>query len=83
MLHIERLRDQDEDERAKAIMRKIGDECEEALRRQWSEAEQLRKRTLNEMRETMRVEINDEMQQKMNEAVQAALRQAEVGTIFT
>ena len=78
MARIERQRDEAEEERVKEVMRRMNDECEEALRRQWADAEEYRIKCLNEMREVMRREIRDEMRAEMEEAIREALRKAEV-----
>lgn len=82
MARIERQRDEAEEERVKEVIRRMNEECEDALRRQWNDAEEYRNRCLNEMREIMRREIREEMRAEMEEAIRQALEKAEVSTLF-
>ena len=79
MKRIEKQRDEAEEERMKEIIRKMNEECEAALMRQWEDAEELRKKTIEEMREIMRKEIHDEMEQYRHDSIKKALEEAEVG----
>ena len=78
MSRIERQRDEAEEERVKEVIRRMNEETEDALKRQWSDAEEYRLRCLNEMREIMRREIREEMRAEMEEAIRQALKKAEV-----
>ena len=78
MQRIEKQRDEAEEERVKEIIKKLNEECEEALRRQWRDAEDLRRRTLEEMREQMRREIFAEAEAEKQRAIREALERAEV-----
>lgn len=75
---MERLRDEAEEKRVKELISRMNDECEEALRRQWSDAEAYRLKCLEEMRETMRREILEEKESEIENAVKLALKNAEV-----
>ena len=78
MSRIEKQRDEAEEERVKDVMRRMAEECEEALRRQWADAEARRLQSLRDMREQMRREILEEMREEMERAIRAALDKAEV-----
>ena len=78
MQRIERQRDEAEEERVKELIQKLNDECEEALRRQWKDAEELRRRTIDEMREQLRREIFAEAEAAKQKAIREALEKAEV-----
>ena len=78
MKRIETQRDEAEEERMKELVRKMNDECEIALRRQWEDAEELRKKSIEEMREILRKEIHDEMEKYRLDSIKKALEEAEV-----
>ena len=80
MKRIERQRDEAEEERMKELVRKMNEECEIALQRQWEDAEELRRKSLEEMREVMRKEIHDEMEQYRLDSIKKALEEAEVSS---
>jgi len=78
MKRIEKQRDEAEEERMKELIRKMNEECEIALMRQWEDAEELRRKSIEEMREIMRKEIHDEMEQYRLDSIKKALEEAEV-----
>lgn len=79
MSRIEKQRDEAEEERMKELIRKMNEDCEIALKRQWQDAEELKKRTLEEMEKLLRKQIWDEMLVIKEKAVRKALEEAEVG----
>lgn len=81
MDRIEKQRDQVEEERMKELIRKMNDECELALKKQWARAEELRKKTIDDMRDQMRKELYEEFKLEMQNAIQQALLRAEVCSI--
>ena len=72
MKRIEWQRDEAEKERVKEIIRKMNEECEIALKKQWNEAEELRKRTIEELREKIRKEAEEEMEKRLQKAIKEA-----------
>jgi len=78
MKRIEKQRDEAEEERMKELIRKMNEECETALMRQWEDAEELRKKSIDEMRELMRKEIHYEMEQYRLDSIKKALDEVEV-----
>ena len=78
MKRIEKQRDEAEEERMKELIRKMNEECEIALIRQWEDAEELRIKSIDEMRELMRKEIHNEMEQYRLDSIKKALDEAEV-----
>ena len=78
MERIERQRDEAEEERVKEIIRKMNEECEEALKRQWTESERVRKQTLLDLKDLIRQEVNDEKERVKYEAIRMALENSEV-----
>lgn len=78
MERIERQRDEAEEERIKEIIRKMNEECEEALKRQWTESERIRKQTLLDLKDLIRQEVNDEKERLKYEAIRMALENSEV-----
>ena len=82
MKRIEKQRDEAEEERMKELVRKMNEECEIGLMRQWEDAEELRKKSIEEMREILRKEIHDEMESYRLESIKKALEEAEVCFIF-
>lgn len=78
MERIERQRDEAEEERVKEIIRKMNEECEEALKRQWTESERIRKQTLLDLKDLIRQEVNDEKERLKYEAIRMALENSEV-----
>lgn len=78
MARIEKQRDQLEQERIKEVIRKMNEECEMSLKKQWKDAEDLRRKTYNEMEELAREKVANEMEVLRKKAVQDALDQAEV-----
>jgi hypothetical protein len=78
MERIERQRDEAEEERVKEIIRKMNEECEEALKRQYRESEKLRKQTLMDMKDMIRQEVHEEKEKVKFEAIRMALENSEV-----
>lgn len=77
MSRIERQRDEAEEERMKELVRKMNEQCELALERQWKDAEELRLRNLEEQRAIMYKQIHDEMEQYRLDSIRVALDEAE------
>ena len=82
MKRIEKQRDEAEEERMKELVRKMNEECELALKRQWADAEELRRKTIEDLKEQFRKEIYDEMEQLRLKAIKEALEKAEVGYYY-
>jgi len=78
---IEKQRDDLEEERIKEIIRKMNRECDIALKNQWKDAEDLRRKTLDELREIARNTIADEMEDLRKKSVKEALEKSEVRKI--
>lgn len=78
MQRIEKQRDEAEEERMKEVIRKMNEECERALKNQWTDAEELRRRTIEELRDKIRKQINEEMEAEIKRLVQEALDKAQV-----
>lgn len=78
MERIEKQRDEAEEERVKEVIRKMNDECEKALKRQWNESERIRKQTLLDLKDLIRQEVNDEKEKVKYEAIRMALENSEV-----
>lgn len=77
MKEILKQRDVAEERRMKAMIKRMNDEREKALRRQRAEAEAHRLKCLEEMRELVRREMEKEMRAHTDEAVRVALLKAE------
>jgi hypothetical protein len=82
MKRVEKQRDEAEEERMKGLIRKMNEECELALRKQWSYAEELRQKTIEELREALRKEIFEEFKLEMERAIREAVQRAEVRWCF-
>ena len=78
MKRIEQQRDQLENERIKDVIRKMNEECEMALKKQWHDAEDLRFKTLEELKEIARKTSRKEAEELRKKEVQKALKDAEV-----
>lgn len=78
MMRIEKQRDLLEEERMKDLIRKMNEECEIALKKQWMDAEELRIRSLKELREEITRKAMDEARLLHAKAIQEALEKAEV-----
>ena len=78
MERIEKQRDEAEEERVKEIIRKMNEECDNALRKQWVEAEKMRKQTLIDLKDMIRQEVHDEKEKVKLEAIRMALKNSEV-----
>ena len=79
MKRIEKQRDEAEEERMKELVRKMNEECETALKRQWADAEELRRKTIEDLKDQIRKEIYEEQEQLRIKAIKEALEKAEVG----
>lgn len=75
---IEKMRDDAEEERIKELVKKMNEECEQALRKQWEDAEEIKRRTLQIMIEKTRKQVYDEEQTDKQRSVRQALEKAEV-----
>lgn len=82
MMRIEKQRDQLEDERIKNVIRKMNEECEISLKKQWYDAENLRFKTLEELKEIARTTAEREADELRNREIQNALKNAEVLFLF-
>ncbi len=78
MERIEKQRDCLEEERVKEIIRKMNRECDKALQNQWKDAEDLRKKTLNELKEIARKSVDDEAEILRIKKIKETLENAEV-----
>ena len=78
IFRIEKQRDEVEEERLKDIVRRMNDECEEALKRQWKDAEEFNRKAIIELRVVMRKELLIELQDKIDNDIRNALDIAEV-----
>lgn len=77
MERIEKQRDQLEDERVKDVIKKMNEECEISLKKQWRDAEDLRFKTLEELKQIARDAVAEEMRVVREKAVHDALAKAE------
>ena len=77
MERIERQRDELEEERVKEVIRRMNEECESALRNQWRDAEDLRFKTLDELRTLAMNSVLDEMETRRKLAIEEALSKAQ------
>ena len=82
MERIEKQRDQLEDERVKDVIKKMNEECEISLKKQWRDAEDLRFKTLEELKQIARDAVAEEMRVVREKAVHDALAKAEVSLLF-
>lgn len=82
MKRIEKQRDQLEDERIKNVIRKMNQECEISLKKQWYDAENLRFKTLEELKEIARTTAEKEADELRKKEIQNALKNAEVLFLF-
>ena len=71
---IEKQRDEVEEERVRDVIRKMNEECELALERQWADAEELKVRTINKLKEEIRHDALQEVKQQHDEAIAQALK---------
>lgn len=72
------MRDDAEEERMKELVKKMNEECEQALRKQWEDAEEIKHRTLKIMIEQTRKQVYEEEQTDKQRCVRQALEKAEV-----
>lgn len=56
----------------------MNEECDDVLKRQWIEAEKIRKQTLIDLKEMIRQEVHEEKERLKFEAIRMALETAEV-----
>ncbi|CAF0761215.1 unnamed protein product [Brachionus calyciflorus] len=77
MKRIEKLRDDAEEERMKELVKKMNEECEIALKKQWEDAEELKRRTLQIMIEETRKQIYEEERLDKERCIKRALEKAE------
>ena len=77
MKRIELLRDEAEEERMKELVKKMNEECEMALRKQWNDAEEIKRQTLQIMIEQTRKQIHEEERIEKERCIKLALDKAE------
>ena len=82
MKRIEKQRDQLEDERIKNVIRKMNEECEVSLKKQWYDAENLRFKTLEELKEIARTTVAKEAAELRKREIKNALEDAEVLILY-
>jgi hypothetical protein len=78
MKQIEKQRDEAEEERIKELIRKLNEECEIALQKQWEDAEELKLRQMNELKDEMRNQAQDLVKLDQEKATRDALYKAEL-----
>jgi hypothetical protein len=83
MKRIEKQRDEAEEERVKEVIRHMNDDCENALKKLWSEAELFRNKCIDEMRNLLRLEIYEEMRLERENAIRLALEKAQVRFFYS
>ena len=81
LARIEKQRDLVEQERHDDLMRKLKDECDRALRKQWLDAEALKSQQFQELRIVVRDEYRKEMEAVNALAIEEAVAKARVSFI--
>jgi hypothetical protein len=82
MMKIEKQRDNLEEERIKMLTRKMNDENEEAMRIQWKDAEELRNKAIEQLREQIRNEFQTLYEAIKQRDIREALEKATVCLFF-
>jgi hypothetical protein len=77
MARIEKQRDEAEEERVKELIRKMNEECDQALKKQWADMEELKQKQIEQMRELIRKEMFEETEQFRLKSIEEALEKAE------
>jgi hypothetical protein len=78
MQRIEKQRDELEEERIRHVIRKMGYECDLALKKQWALAEEVKANDLNELREELNRKAFENVKDLHQEAIKQAVDQVEV-----
>jgi hypothetical protein len=82
MKKIEKQRDDLEEERVKLITRKINEQNDEAMKTQWKDAEELRQKSIEQLREQIRSEFQTLYEAKKQRDIKEALEKATVCSSF-
>jgi hypothetical protein len=80
MQRIEKMRDELEEERVRKVVRKMGIECDLALKKQWDMAEENRLNDLRQLRDEMNRKAQENIKDLHQEAIKEAVIQAEVSS---
>jgi hypothetical protein len=78
MQRIEKQRDELEEERIRHVIRKMGAECDLALKKQWALAEEVKAKDLSKLREKLNRKALENVKDMNKEAIKEAIDQAEV-----